>query len=42
MKKLLKLVDKFTHSGSNILFTEGGLNMHISNVWDTIDSLTII
>ena len=38
----LKLVDKFTYLGSNILSTENDANKCLMKAWTSIDKLSII
>ena len=38
----LKLVDKFTYTGSSVLSTENDINMRLANAWTAIDRLLAI
>ena len=38
----LKLVDKFTYLGSNVLSTETDINTHLTKAWTTIKRLSVI
>ena len=40
--KPLKLIDWFSHLGSNISSTEGDINIRIGKAWTAIDELQII
>ena len=38
----LKLVDKFTYSGSSVSSTKNDINTRLAKAWKTIDRLTVI
>ena len=39
--KPLKLIDKFTYHNSNISSTESNVHIHLAEVWNAIDRLSL-